>query len=235
MDDLRVFSYNGDQVRTVQWDGETWWVLKDVCGVLGLTTPARVSERLFQDDVSQTHIIDSLGRRQETTIINESGLYEVIIRSDKAEAKNFRRWVTREVLPSIRKYGAYMTEVTADRILDDPDFGIQLLSKLKEERQRNIALTAKNEDMAVRLNESDRFWTIMKFNRHFHMGWDMAACQRNGKKASAYSRQHGYEIRKCQTNDDRFGETNSYAYEVLEALFLHNRQLRIDSWGNGLF
>ena len=80
--------------------------MKDVCDVLGLTTPARVAERLDGDEVSQTHLTDSLGRTQPTTIINESGLYNVILRSDKPEAKPFRKWVTAEVLPSIRKHGA---------------------------------------------------------------------------------------------------------------------------------
>lgn len=77
--------------------------------VLELTTPARVAERLEEDEVSLTHLTDSIGRKQETTIINESGLYSVILRSDKPQAKPFRKWVTGEVLPSIRKHGAYMT------------------------------------------------------------------------------------------------------------------------------
>lgn len=107
MNDIQIFQYQGKPVRTVQKDGEPWWVLKDVCEVLELSTPARVSERLDGDEVSQTHIIDSIGRQQETTIINESGLYNVILRSDKPQAKPFRRWVTGEVLPAIRKYGFY--------------------------------------------------------------------------------------------------------------------------------
>lgn len=85
-----------------------WWVLKDVCDVLGLTTPARVVERLEEDEVSQTHIIDFIGRGQQTTIINESGLYSVIIRLEKPEAKEFKRWITHEVLPTIRKTGGYI-------------------------------------------------------------------------------------------------------------------------------
>ena len=107
MNELQVFCYQGNEVRTVEVNGEPWFVLKDVCAVLGLSTPARVAERLDSDEVSQTHLTDSLGREQETTIINESGLYNVILRSDKPEAKPFRKWVTSEVLPSIRKTGSY--------------------------------------------------------------------------------------------------------------------------------
>lgn len=107
MNDLQIFTYQQNAVRTVERDGEPWFVLKDVCDVLNLTTPARVAERLDKDEVSQTHLTDSLGRQQETTIINESGLYSVILRSDKPEAKPFRKWVTSEVIPAIRRHGSY--------------------------------------------------------------------------------------------------------------------------------
>ena len=107
MNDLQIFTYQQSTVRTVERDGEPWFVLKDVCDVLNLTTPARVAERLDKDEVSQTPLTDSLGRQQETTIINESGLYNVILRSDKPEAKPFRKWVTSEVIPAIRKHGSY--------------------------------------------------------------------------------------------------------------------------------
>jgi|LSQX01.2.fsa_nt_gb prophage antirepressor-like protein len=159
----------------------------------------------------------------EKTFIPEGDLYRLIIRSNLSGAIRFEHWVFDEVLPSIRKHGAYMTEATIDKILADPDFGIRLLTQLKEEQAKNAKLAAQNEELAVRLNESEKFWTIMKFNQHFNMRWDMKTCQRNGRAASAYSRQHGYEIQKCHTNDDRFEFTNSYAYEVLETLFLSKK------------
>ncbi|MDR1551817.1 MAG: phage antirepressor KilAC domain-containing protein [Holosporaceae bacterium] len=132
--ELQAFFYEGREVRTIQINGETWWVLKDVCEVLGLTTSARVAERLEVDEVSRTHFIDSLGRNQETLIVNESGLYKIILRSDKLSAKPFTRWVTHEVLPQIRKHGAYVTSTKIDEIMADPDAWIKLLSTLKEER-----------------------------------------------------------------------------------------------------
>lgn len=107
MNELQTFTYNSLQVRTIEKDGEPWFVLKDVCDILGLGTPARVAERLDDDEVSLTHLVDSLGRKQEMTVISESGLYNVILRSDKPEAKPFRKWVTSEVLPAIRKTGSY--------------------------------------------------------------------------------------------------------------------------------
>ena len=145
MNDLQIFNYQDHEVRTVQRDGEPWFVLKDVCQVLGLGTPSRVAERLDGDEVSQTHITDTLGRQQETTIINESGLYNVILRSDKPEAKPFRKWVTAEVLPSIRRHGIYATAGTVEKMLEDPDTAIKLLTTLKEERAARKALEEQAE------------------------------------------------------------------------------------------
>lgn len=109
MNKVTIFKYEENKlVRTMDISGEPWFVLKDVCDVLGLSTPARVAKRLDSDEVSQAHRIDSVGRSQEMTIISESGLYNVILRSDKPEAKPFRKWVTAVVLPSIRKNGGYI-------------------------------------------------------------------------------------------------------------------------------
>ena len=109
MNDLQIFNYNGNEVRTIQKDGEPWWVLKDVCGVLGLKNPTMIAERLEDDEVTKFNLGGLSG---ETNIINESGLYNVILRSDKPEAKPFRKWVTSEVLPSIRKTGGYQVPKT---------------------------------------------------------------------------------------------------------------------------
>ena len=145
MSNIQVFNYNSVEVRTIQNDGEPWFVLRDVCNVLGLGTPARVAERLDPDEVSQTHITDSMGRQQETTIINESGLYNVILRSDKPEAKLFRKWVTSVVLPTIRRHGMYATPDTVEKMLADPDTTIKLLETIKQERAARMALEAKAE------------------------------------------------------------------------------------------
>lgn len=104
----RNLKYEGNSVRTVEQDGAIWWVLVDVCRVLGIVRGARTVERLDEDEVRQTYLTDTTGRRQQMYIINESGLYSVLLRSDKPEAKPFKRWVTHEVLPSIRMTGQYV-------------------------------------------------------------------------------------------------------------------------------
>ena len=106
MTKIQVFEYQNNKVRTVDMDGEPWFVLKDVCGVLGLTDTNRTAERLDSDELTRTTLVSG-GQNREMYVINESGLYNVILRSDKPEAKPFRKWVTSEVLPSIRKTGSY--------------------------------------------------------------------------------------------------------------------------------
>ena len=140
MNKLQVFSYEGKEVRTIQRNGETWWVLKDVCGVLELSNARMIADRLDEDDVSLAYVTDSMGRQQQTNIVNESGLYNVILRSDKPEAKKFKRWVTHEVLPQIRRHGAYITTSKLEEIMNDPDSWIKLLTALKEERQEKERL-----------------------------------------------------------------------------------------------
>lgn len=119
MKDLQIFNYEETPVRVVDKDGAPWWVLADVCRVLELSNPSKVAARLDDDEKNTVHLTDGIldnpnpelgySRRgnPNMTIINESGLYKVILRSDKPEAKKFTRWVTHEVLPSIRKTGSY--------------------------------------------------------------------------------------------------------------------------------
>ena len=144
MSNIQIFNYNSVEVRTIQNDGEPWFVLKDVCNVLHIGNSRDVVARLDQDEKGVGQI-DTLGGKQEMTIINESGLYNVILRSDKPEAKPFRKWVTSEVLPTIRRHGMYATPDTVEKMLADPDTTIKLLETIKQERAARMALEAKAE------------------------------------------------------------------------------------------
>ncbi|MEH6972411.1 BRO-N domain-containing protein, partial [Bacillus sp. JJ675] len=104
----KVFNYQDQQVRTVVKDGEPWFVAKDVCDVLGITDARKSVNLLDEDERNSIPVTDSLGRNQETFIINEPGLYSLILRSRKPEAKQFKRWITHEVIPTIRKTGGYV-------------------------------------------------------------------------------------------------------------------------------
>lgn len=149
MSEIQTFHYNNNEVRTIQHNGETWFVLKDVCQVLDLGSPHKVAERLDEDERNHIPVTDSIGRQQETTVINESGLYNVILRSDKPEAKPFRKWVTSEVLPSIRRHGAYLTPAALEAALLNPDTLIRIATALKEEQEKNRALEIANSALTV--------------------------------------------------------------------------------------
>ena len=107
--EIQVWNYESSEVRTVQVNGEPWFVLADVRKVLEISNSRNISSRLEPDEKGVT-LVDTLGGTQQMTIINESGLYAVVLRSDKPQAKPFRKWVTSEVLPSIRKHGSYSVQ-----------------------------------------------------------------------------------------------------------------------------
>ena len=111
MNDLQIFIYSGNQLRTVKQADGLWWVLRDVCDVLGMSNPTMVAQRLDDDEKAEVSLAytssNGVTQKRATIIINEPGLYSVILRSEKPEAKAFKRWVTHDVLPSIRRTGAY--------------------------------------------------------------------------------------------------------------------------------
>ena len=150
MSNIQIFNYQNNEVRTVEMGGEPWFVLKDVCGVLDIADHKVVARRLDEDEVCQTPLTDSMGRQQSTTIINESGLYHVILRSDKPEAAPFRKWVTSEVLPSIRKNGGYIAgqeQLTPEELMAK---ALLVTNKTLADREARICeLTAQNSQLTV--------------------------------------------------------------------------------------
>ena len=139
MDNIQIFKNESfGEVRVAGTSDKPLFCLADVCKVLELGNPSQVKTRLCGEVITNEVIPDSLGRQQEMIFINEDGLYDVILDSRKPQAKTFRKWVTSEILPSIRKHGIYATDNVIDQILNNPDFGIELLTKLKEERSARI-------------------------------------------------------------------------------------------------
>lgn len=136
MNELKVFNNNefGD-VRVVEVDNEPWFVGKDVAEILGYSNPRKALIDHVDDEDKGVTKCDTLGGIQEITTINESGLYSLILSSKLPNAKKFKKWVTNEVLPSIRKHGAYMTDNTLEEALTSPDFLIRLATELKNEKE----------------------------------------------------------------------------------------------------
>ena len=124
------------EIRSVEIDGEVYFVAADVCRILELTNPTVAVERLDTDEKAKFNLGLSGG---VTNCVNEAGLYRLIFKSRKPDAKKFQRWIYHEVIPAIRKHGAYMTPATIENIIANPDFGIELLKNLKSEREKRIA------------------------------------------------------------------------------------------------
>lgn len=137
MNQLQVFNNEElGQVRTVIQGEDVWFIAKDVCEVLEIKNTTVAIQKLDSDEVTKFNLGGLSG---ETNIINESGLYSLIMTSRKPQAKAFKKWVTSEVLPSIRKHGAYMTDQVLEQAVTNPDFAIGLLTKLKEEKEKLAA------------------------------------------------------------------------------------------------
>ena len=139
--------FDDAELRIIEKDGEVWFVGKDVAEVLGYAKSRNaLSTHVDEEDKKDAPIQGYPGGTQNMTVINESGLYSLVLKSKMPDAKKFKRWVTSEVLPSIRKHGAYMTNETIEQALLNPDTLIQLATNLKEERtQRLIAEQRVNE------------------------------------------------------------------------------------------
>lgn len=137
-------------IRTVEIENEPYFVGKDVAEVLGYAKPLNaLANHIDEDDSLKQGLTDNLGRTQETILINESGLYSLILSSKLPNAKKFKRWVTSVVLPSIRKHGAYMTSETIEQAILNPDVLIRIATALKDEQTKNKQLQAVNSELTV--------------------------------------------------------------------------------------
>lgn len=180
---IQLFEHEAyGQLRTITIDGEPWFVAKDVCDALGIRSDT-VRVTLDEDEVAETNP-DTIGVAggRNPLIITEAGLYSLIMRSRKPEAKAFKRWVTHDVLPSIRKHGMYATPQTVEQMLADPDTMIATLKALKAERQKVVALTEDNARMLPKsvaydaMIDTDGTTTITQVSRYLNqMGTPMTA------------------------------------------------------------
>jgi anti-repressor protein len=132
----KIFHFGANQVRTILLNNEPWFVAKDVCDVLEIKNTSDALKRLDADEVTRFNLGGLSG---EANLVNEAGLYSLILGSRKPEAKQFKRWITHEVLPTIRKHGAYMTDDALEKTLQDPDYIIGVITALKDEKQKRIA------------------------------------------------------------------------------------------------
>ena len=138
--EIQKFDFKGSSLRTLTDEaGEPWFVLKDCMSILDLGNPTETVKMFDDDEFSTTEVIDSIGRRQQALIISEPGLYKLIMRSRKPEAKEFQRWVTHEVLPQIRKTGGYIPTMDVDDDMTILAKAVMIGQRTMEQQQRKIA------------------------------------------------------------------------------------------------
>lgn len=146
MEQLQIFNNpEFGNIRVIEIGGEPWMVGKDIAAALGYSDTFGALKKHVDDEDKQNCQNDSFETPRGMTVINESGLYSLVLSSKLPTAKQFKRWVTSEVLPSIRKHGLYATESTVEAMLNDPDTAIRLLQEIKEERAKRKALEEENE------------------------------------------------------------------------------------------
>lgn len=152
--EMQVFkSERFGEVRTVSINNEPWFVAADVCKALEIDATA--TRRLDDDEKNTLRLTQTIAGNPNVTIVSESGLYSLVLGSRKPEAKEFKRWVTHEVIPSIRKHGAYMTPETLAKAVLNPDVMIQICTALKAEQDKNQKLNAQLEEQKPKVAFAD--------------------------------------------------------------------------------
>lgn len=153
----QLFVFKGKQVRTVSINNEPYFVGRDVATILGYKKPQNaISKHVDNEDKKGAPIQGTPGGTQEMTVINESGLYSLILSSKMPQAHEFKRWVTSEVLPTIRKHGAYMTPEKIEEVLSDPDTIINLATQLKQEREGRLIAEQKVNELTPKATYYDK-------------------------------------------------------------------------------
>lgn len=207
MNDIMIFNNpEFGEIRTVEVGGEPWLVGLDAAQALGYQNGSRdINRHVDEEDRKNISIYDGTQNRT-MTIINESGLYSLVLSSKLPGAKKFRRWVTSEVLPSIRKHGTYMTSDTIDKMINSPEFGIKLLTALKDEQEKRKSLEAE-------LDRSKEWYSIKRvahMNGVSHKAFDW-------RKLKIESQRQGYGVKKIF--DANYGTINVYHMNVWEKVY----------------
>ena len=214
-------------VRTLTIDEKPYFVGKDVAEILGYAKPRNaIATHVDEEDRKDAPIQGDLGGTQLMTIINESGLYSLILSSKLPNAKKFKHWVTGEVLPSIRKHGAYMTDSTLEQALTSPDFLIKLATELKTEKEKRQALEVQAEENKPKVLFAD---AVSVSNTSILVGDLAKIIKQNGvnigaNRLFAWLRDNGYLIKRKGSD---YNMPTQYSmdlklFEVKETVITHS-------------
>ena len=194
MSEPQLFNFHGQQVRTMMLNDEPYFIGRDLTAILQYSNgPKAIRDHVDADDKLTERIVLA-GQHREVTLINESGLYSLILGSKLPTAKEFKHWVTSEVLPAIRKHGAYMTPQTIEKALLNPDTIINLATQLKEEQEQRKQLQSENEQMKPKALFAD---AVSTSNSSILIGQLAKILRQNGvnigqNRLFAWMRKNGY-------------------------------------------
>ena len=208
------------EVRVAGTSEKPLFCLADVCKVLELGNPSQVKTRLDDGVISNEVIPDSLGRQQETTFVNEDGLYDVILDSRKPQAKAFRKWITSEVLPSIRKTGSYSTEKLlspSELILKLAQMNVENERKMKALEEKQTRLESEIEEIKQRTTTDLHQSTIVAYVSRNNIKLDVKRYGAMGRKASTLCKKRNIAVTKI--NDVRWGKVNVFPDDILDEVF----------------
>ena len=194
-------------VRTVVIDEDPWFIGADVATALGYTNPRKaLGDHVDGEDKNTVTIRDGIKGNPNKTVINESGMYSLIISSKPPTAKKFKHWVTSEVLPDIRKHGLYAKQSVIDMMIGDPDSCIALLTKYKEEKQAK-------EQLRIELDKSKEWYTIKRVAQLNGVSWKYFSW----RKLKQTSAELGYGVKKIF--DANYGNVNVYHVKVWKCVY----------------
>lgn len=211
---LTPYSFEGNEVRIVTGDdGEPRFVASDICTALEIGNSRQALARL-DDDEKDVITIDTPGGKQQAAVVTESGLFALILTSRKSEAKRFKKWITSEVLPSIRKTGTYAPTLTPAELL------LYHAQRLVDHERRMAEQANSIKRIEARIDAADQkgqFFTVRAYGNIVERHFDDATCQKLSVKCRKYSLAHGYEIGKIK--DPKWGYLKTYHETVLQAVF----------------
>lgn len=213
MQSVQVFNNPAfGNIRVAGTEANPQFCLTDVCKALKLSAKG-VNQRLGDEVISNYPITDKLGREQQALFVNEDGLYDVILDSRKTEARQFRKWITSEVLPTIRKHGAYMTDEALQKAIQNPDFLIQLATELKNEKQKRLVAEKKIQETRPQVIFAD---AVTASSDSILVGELAKLIKQNGvdtgqRRLFKWLRGNGY---LCKKTGECFNEPTQYSMEL---------------------
>lgn len=221
----KAFNYGEHEVRTVRKGQDIYFVAKDVCEVLDHSDVSTAVSRLDDDEkLTQTMFVS--GQNRKVWLVNESGLYSLIMTSRKQESKKFKRWVTHEVLPAIRQHGAYMTPDTIEKALMDPDTIIQIATQLKEERlkRQQAELTVQQQKPKVLFADSVEASKSSILIRELATLLKQNGIDTGERRLYHWMRENGYLVRRqgSDRNMPTQRSMNLGLFEIKETPINHN-------------